>query len=72
MVEVLVPSLVEDRDVINVDDNTTSKCGLNISLRSLINIVGALVRPTGTAIHSKRPDLVLKAVFQVSLVFIQT
>jgi hypothetical protein len=67
MLHVLLPSSVEDKDVIQIYHHKIVVKGLNTSSINLIKVVGAFVKPKGMTNHSKRPSLDLKFVFHTSV-----
>jgi hypothetical protein len=67
MLHVLLPSSIEDEDVIQIYHHKGFGEGSHTSSINLMKVVGASVKPKGMTIHSKRPSLDLKVVFHTSV-----
>jgi hypothetical protein len=66
VVEVLLPSLAEDQNVIQVHHYNELVNGCKMSSISLMKVARAFINPKGMTSHSKRPSLYLKVVFHTS------
>jgi len=63
----LLPSFVEDEDVIQIYHKKELVKVLNTSSINLMKVVGAFVKPKGMTNHSNRSSLYLKVVFHTSV-----
>jgi hypothetical protein len=67
MLHVLLPTMPEDEDVIQIYYHKRLVKGLNTSSINLMKVVGAFVKPKGMTNHLKRPYLYLKVFFHTSV-----
>jgi hypothetical protein len=67
MLHVLLPSSVEDEDVIQIYHYKKLVKGLNTSSINIMKVDGAFVKSNGMTNHSKRPSLDLKVIFHTSV-----